>query len=52
MLAAFLAFTYQIMHRRRQRKKGFEIALKADFGRGDKIRTCDFYVPNRKSLVK
>ena len=28
------------------KKKGFEIALKADFGRGDKIRTCDFYVPN------
>ena len=28
------------------KKKGFEIALKADFGRDDKIRTCDFHVPN------
>ena len=28
------------------KKKGFEIALKADFGRGDKIRTCGLYVPN------
>ena len=28
------------------KKKGLEIALKADFGRGDKIRTCGLYVPN------
>ena len=67
-----------------KKEKGFEIALKADFGRaktlkselrrrgiwqgllphipddwgrqlaagrGDKIRTCDFYVPNKYAIV-
>ena len=27
-------------------------ASQSQNGRGDKIRTCDFYVPNRKSPVK
>jgi len=36
MLTAFSVNT-QALHRSSQRKKGFEIALKADFGRGDKV---------------
>ena len=34
------------------KKMALRNASQSQNGRGDKIRTCDFYVPNRKSPVK